>query len=132
MDAAISYGTYPIRLGHVVAIIVIAQCGSGARADEIANGRTAFAVCSACHSTDGSKRMGPSLNGLIGRKAGSASDFNFSPAMRRSTIVWDAEALDKFLANPQYEIPGNRMPFSGIADGSKRADIAAYLATLKQ
>jgi cytochrome c len=132
MDAAISHWTHVIRLCRVVSIVVIAQCAGAARADEIANGRTAFAACTACHSTDGSKRMGPSLNGLIGRKAGSASDFNYSPAMRRATIVWDAEGIDKFLANPQREIPGNRMPFSGIADGSKRADIAAYLATLKQ
>ena len=86
---------------------------------------------SACHSVDGSKRLGPSLNGIVGRKAGSVADFNYSPAMKRSSIVWDAPTLDKFLANPQQEVPGTRMPFSGLPDANKRAQIEAYLATLK-
>jgi cytochrome c len=101
------------------------------RADEAADGKSAFAACSACHSVDGSKRLGPSLNGIVGRKAGSVADFNYSPAMKRSSIVWDAPTLDKFLANPQQEVPGTRMPFSGLPDANKRAQIEAYRATLK-
>src|ERR1700730_1383316 len=102
-----------------------------ASADPISNGRAAFAACSACHSTTGVEDSGPHLNGLLGRKAGSVSHFDYSPAMKTASIVWDSQTLDQFLANPQQQVPGNRMPFTGVADGAKRADIIAYLATLK-
>ena len=119
------------RLGLLVAVLVAAQSAGPARADEVADGKSAFAICSACHSTTGSEGLGPHLNGVIGRKAGSVTSFTYSPAMKRANIVWDAQALDKFLADPQQGVPGNRMPFSGLADAAKRADIAAYLQTLK-
>ena len=102
-----------------------------ASADPISNGRAAFAACSACHSTTGVEDSGPHLNGLLGRKAGSVSHFDYSSAMKNASIVWDSQTLDQFLANPQQQVPGNRMPFTGVADGAKRADIIAYLATLK-
>ena len=57
--------------------------------------------------------------------------FNYSSAMKGSDITWDPQTLDRFIANPQQQVPGNRMPFPGIPDESKRADIIAYLATFK-
>ena len=87
--------------------------------------------CAACHSTDGSTRTGPTLKGIIGRKAGSTAEFHYSRAMKRAAIVWDAATLDAYLSHPQQEIPGNTMPFAGIADAKQRADLVAYLQTLQ-
>jgi cytochrome c len=97
---------------------------------DAAAGKTAFNACSACHSVNGSDGIGPPLNGVVGRKAGAAAGFTYSPALKRANITWDAGNLDRYLADPQKAIPGNRMPFSGMPDASARADIVAYLGTL--
>jgi len=91
-------------------------------------GKTVFEQCAACHSIDGSGDYdGPSLKGVIGRKAGSLEDYRYSAAMKRSAVTWDAASLDKYLTDPQAFIPGNRMAFAGIADTSERDDLIAYL-----
>jgi cytochrome c len=131
MDAQMSRSGRVVRLNFLAAALVIAQNATTVRADEVSDGQSTFAACSACHSINGSEGLGPHLNGVIGRKAGSLAGFNYSPAMKRANIVWDAQALDKFLADPQQALPGNRMPFSGLSDAAKRADIAVYLGTLK-
>jgi cytochrome c len=131
MDAQMSWSGRVVRLNFLAAALVIAQNATTVRADDVSDGQSAFAACSACHSIDGNEGLGPHLNGLIGRKAGSVAGFNYSPAMKRTNIVWDAQSLDKFLADPQQGVPGNRMPFSGLSDAAKRADIAVYLGTLK-
>ena len=131
MDAQMSRSGRVVRLNFLAAALVIAQNATTVRADEVSDGQSAFAACSACHSIDGNEGLGPHLNGLIGRRAGSVAGFNYSPAMKRTNIVWDAQSLDKFLADPQQGVPGNRMPFSGLSDAAKRADIAVYLGTLK-
>lgn len=105
---------------------------ASAQAQDVAAGKTAFAQCAACHSTNGAAGAGPTLKGIMGSKAGVTSDgFRFSRAMRNSGVTWDAKTLDVYLKNPQTAIPGNVMPFAGIADDKTRANIIAYLATLK-
>jgi cytochrome c len=94
-------------------------------------GKKAFAQCSVCHSTDGTNGVGPTLQGIVGSKAGEVPGFRFSRAMKASNILWDDKSLDTYLADPQKTIPGNVMPFSGIADAKERADLIAYLKTLK-
>jgi len=114
------------------AFIIVALAWSHAlpaRADAAA-GKNDFAACAACHSVDGSDGVGPHLNGVIGRKAGSVAGFNYSRAFRQANIVWDAKSLDSYIANPQQLVPGNHMPYSGQPDAATRADIVAYLATL--
>ena len=91
----------------------------------------AYAACAACHSSDGTNGLGPSLKGAYGRKAGSAAGFRYSPAMKRATIVWDEKSLDQFLADTQKAIPGNTMPFPGVPDAKSRAEIIDYLKTVK-
>ena len=71
--------------------------------------------------------VGPSLHGLFSRKAGELSDFRYSPAMRRSGIIWTAETLDRYLADPQGVVPANRMPYAGMSNPNDRADLIAYL-----
>jgi cytochrome c len=98
-------------------------------AADVDNGKTVFEQCAACHSLDGAGDYdGPSLKGVIGRKAGSLEDYRYSAAMKRSDVTWDATTLDKYVTDPQAFIPGNRMAFAGIADKSQRDDLIAYLS----
>ena len=115
----------------LAATLLAAYGGFPAHADPVTDGKTAFAACAACHSVEGADGLGPHLSGVIGRKAGSVPGFNYSPAMKRADMVWDAQTLDQFLANPQQAVPGNRMPFSGLPDATTRADVVAYLATVR-
>jgi len=101
-----------------------------ARSD-VANGERAFAACAACHSTTGRDGVGPHLNGVLGRNAGSVSGFNYSRALQRSKIVWNEETLVAFISAPQKVVPGNRMPFSGLQDAEQLVDIVDYLKTLQ-
>jgi cytochrome c len=90
-----------------------------------------FAACAVCHSVDGSSGTGPTLKGIIGRTSGTTPGFRYSRAMRAAAIAWDADTLERYLADPQELIPGNVMPFSGVAEASERARIIAYLNTLR-
>ena len=100
-------------------------------AQDAAAGKALFTQCAVCHSIDGTNAVGPSLNSIVGRKAGTADGFRYSRAMKNSGAVWDDKTLDAYLADPQKLIPGNVMPFSGMADPKQRADVIAYLQTLK-
>jgi cytochrome c len=89
--------------------------------------------CRTCHSVkEGDNRLGPSLNGVVGRKAGSLSGFAaYSQALKSSGITWDAGTLEKFIANPDEVVPGNNMkPFPGINDETERKQIIEYLSSL--
>jgi len=91
-------------------------------------GEKKFEDCATCHSLKaGDNGVGPSLNGVIGRKAAELGDFRYSPAMRRSGLVWNVKVLDDFLADPQKIVAGNRMPYAGMPDAGERADLIAYL-----
>lgn len=97
--------------------------------DDVAAGQKVFQTCRACHLLVAKRHMtGPSLVGVIGRKSGTAEGFpRYSPAMRQANVVWSAETLDKFLADPQGYIKGNWMPFPGMEDATERANLIAYL-----
>ena len=111
------------------AILILPIFIAFVRGADIEKGKVAFEQCAACHSLDGSGRDdGPTLKGVIGRKAGSLEDFRYSAAMKRSDVTWDAATLDKYIADPQAFIPGNRMAFAGMTDQSQRDDLIAYLA----
>jgi cytochrome c len=85
--------------------------------------------CRQCHVTkEGDNRLGPSLYGVFGREAGSATGFAYSSAMKNADLVWDAETLDRYIQNPDAVVPGNKMkPFTGISDAEQRAKIIAHL-----
>ena len=93
------------------------------------SGEQAFAMCSACHSrqADASQRMGPSLQGLLGRKAGSGKGFAYSPALQASGIVWDAKTLDTYLTAPTRMVPGTRMVIA-VPDPARRQALIDYLS----
>jgi cytochrome c len=104
---------------------------SSTHAQDLAAGKTVFLQCVACHSTDGTNGVGPSLKGVVGRKVGSFDGYRYSRAMRGVDYNWDAANLSAFLADPQHIIPGNFMPFSGIADARARSDLVDYLQSLR-
>jgi cytochrome c len=110
------------------AAITLLLAGS-ARADgDAARGEAKFVDCAACHRLEaGANNVGPSLHGLFSRKAGEISDFRYSPAMKRSGIGWTPATLEQFIADPQAMVPGNRMPYAGMASAADRADLVAYL-----
>ena len=95
---------------------------------DAARGEKRFEECVACHALEkGKESVGPDLHGVFGRKAGEVADFRYSPALKRSGIVWSEQTIDTFIADPQGVIPGNRMPYAGIPEASARADLIAYL-----
>lgn len=94
-------------------------------------GKQAFAQCAACHSTDGSNGLGPTLKGIVGRPSASVPGFAYSNAMKRAHLTWTAANLDSYIANPQAVVPGNAMPYAGMSDAAERAALINYLSTLK-
>lgn len=97
---------------------------------DAAAGKTDFAICMTCHVVDaGVNRIGPSLHGVVGRKAGSIAGFTYSDANKNSGITWSAEKLFQYIEAPQRIVPGTKMSYAGQTDPQKRADIIAYLKT---
>ncbi len=94
--------------------------------------------CRECHAFDkGDNRLGPTLFGVIGRKAGTVPGFAYSDSLKSSGITWDEKTLDKWITNPNAVVPGNNMGaiFSGLADAGERSKIIAFLkqdTTMKQ
>jgi cytochrome c len=113
----------------VMAVLLLLAAGA-ARADgDAARGEKKFGDCAACHKLEaGANNVGPSLHDIFARKAGEIADFRYSPAIKRSAIAWTPETLDKFITDPQAVVPGNRMPYAGMASPGDRADLIAYLA----
>jgi cytochrome c2 len=110
------------------ALLLAAAAGTAHAGGDAARGEQKFEDCVACHLKDRTAAgLGPTLYGVLGRKAGDGSDFRYSPAMRRSGITWTAQALDTFVADPQAMVPANRMPYGGMPDAGDRADLIAYL-----
>ena len=110
----------------MIAAAFVIGLASAALQGDAARGEAIYARCGACHALE-YNRTGPRHCGLFGRRAGSVPGFDYSPAMKRSGIVWDARSLDRFLASPTRAVPGTSMGYAGIADAQERADLIAYL-----
>lgn len=92
----------------------------------------AFAQCAACHAVEPGKHgIGPSLHGVYGTKAGEIPGFAFSEKLKASGLTWDDATLDQWLAGPMKLVPGTKMSYAGLSDPAKRAEIIAYMKTLK-
>ena len=106
-------------------VLLLTSCGSPGA---VSTAPAAFAKCAACHSTElGANRgAGPNLYGVVGRTAGQASGFSFSPALRKSRITWSKAMLDRYIADPAGTVPGTRMNVK-TPDANERAAIIEYL-----
>ncbi|HYD31413.1 MAG TPA: c-type cytochrome [Azospirillaceae bacterium] len=103
---------------------------SGAQAGDAAAGEKVYAQCKACHSLEAGKKMvGPSLAGIVGKKAAGMEGFAYSDAMKNSGLTWDDASLAGYVADPKGKIPGNKMAFAGIKDPTKLDDLIAFLKT---
>jgi cytochrome c len=93
------------------------------------HGKLLFLRCASCHSigNSGGARIGPNLQGVVGRKAGSLPGYSYSAAMKAQNFVWDDATLDRWLTDPNAVVPGTAMAFGGIANSDDRKAIIAYL-----
>ena len=114
------------------ALVVIASSAiaSTALAQDAAAGKTSFNKCLACHAIgDGAKnKVGPQLNGLNGRKAGTAPDYSYSDANKNSGITWNEAQFKEYIKDPKAKIPGTKMVFAGIKTENEINDLWAFLA----
>ena len=118
----------PAILWGITMMVPFALIAQAQGVGDAQRGAQVFTQCKICHSLEAGKNMvGPSLHGLIGRKAGSAPGFAYSPAMKNSNVTWNNDTLSKYLSDPKAFIPGDKMAFTGIKDPSKLGDLLAYL-----
>ncbi|KUO54573.1 MAG: cytochrome C [Alphaproteobacteria bacterium BRH_c36] len=115
----------------LLAVAMIAAVPALAAAEgDAAKGEKVFRKCKACHTVDEAKnKVGPHLDGIVGRKAGAVEDFKYSDAMKNSGLTWDEATLKEYLADPKGRIPGNKMIFAGLKKEEDLNDIVAYLKT---
>jgi len=106
--------------------------GAALAAGDAAKGKKVFNKCKACHALEkGKNKIGPSLCGVVGRKAGEAAKFNYSSDMKKSGLTWDEATLDKFLENPRKTVKKTKMSFAGLNKASDRADVIAFIKDCK-
>jgi cytochrome c len=109
-------------------LALLAGTAAGAEDGDAARGEQLYARCAACHAL-AYDRVGPRHCGVLGRRAGTVPGFDYSPAMKRSKLMWTKENLSRFLADPLSVVPGTTMTYAGVSDAKERADLVAYLGT---
>lgn len=117
-----------MRFAVLVAITLVAAAAP-ARAQDAAAGEKIFTQCRACHQVGESAKnvVGPKLNGLFGRKAGSVDGYSYSAANKNSGITWDEATFAEYIKNPKAKIPGTKMVYAGLKDEQRIRDLIAYL-----
>ena len=116
-------------LWAVTIVAAVSTMSATASAQDLDNGKSVFNKCRACHQVgEGAKNMvGPVLNGLIGRKAGSIEGFNYSEANKNSGLTWDEATFREYIKNPKAKIPNTKMVFVGLSDEKDAEDLLAFL-----
>jgi cytochrome c len=124
-----------MKFGTAAALTMVAALATGtaAQAQDITAGEQSFKKCAPCHSIGpGAKnKVGPELNGLDGRKAGTAPDYSYSDANKNSGITWNHETFESYITDPRAKIPGTKMIFPGIKNDKERDNLWAYLSQFK-
>jgi cytochrome c len=111
------------------AVALAALAPAAARAQDAAAGEKTFAQCRACHQVGETAKnaVGPVLNGLFGRKAGTVENYNYSEANKNSGITWDEATFTDYIKDPKAKIPGTKMIYAGLKDEQRIKDLIAYL-----
>jgi cytochrome c len=117
-----------MRRATISALTLVISMGA-ALAQDIAAGETSFRKCQLCHDVgeNAKNKLGPELDGLNGRKAGSVENFNYSEGLKSSGITWTQETFKEFIKDPRGKIPSTTMLFPGIKDDMELGDLWAYL-----
>jgi cytochrome c len=115
--------------GVMIGAIVLAASAGAAMAQDVAAGETSFKKCAPCHDIgeDAKNKVGPELNGLDGRKSGTAPDYNYSDANKSSGITWNEESFKEYIRDPRAKVPGTKMIFPGIKNDEEVANLWAYI-----
>ena len=123
------YRVTPFVLAGAITFTITAR----AVAQDVAAGERVFkANCGICHSPQpGRNLVGPSLFSIVNRQSGQSPDFHYSDANKNSGLIWNVTTLDRYLIAPRELVPGTKMTFPGLKDPKQRADLIAYLATLR-
>lgn len=118
-----------MRLALVAAVGLVVSTGA-ALAQDVAAGETSFRKCAPCHSIgpDASNKVGPVLNGLNGRPAGSVDGFNYSDANKGSGITWSEAVFKEYIKDPRAKVPGTKMVFAGIKSEKELNDLWSYVS----
>lgn len=146
-DVLYSTEENPEKRGYQIEVAQAADAGAGAASAPQDNTKAAIAEflaqadaakgaasakkCQACHDMGGANKVGPGMAGVVGRPVGKHAGYAYSPAMAGHGGNWDEQTLSEFLANPKAAVPGTKMSFAGVKKIEERADIIAYLKTLK-
>lgn len=124
----------PVTRSSLLVLAALVAAPAAFAADAAAGKAVFDTLCIACHSTTtepGGPPTGPTLAGVVGRKAASVKEFAmYTPALKGYNVTWNDKTLDEFLANPMTKVPGTMMVMP-VADAKQRADVIAYLKTLK-
>ena len=114
------------------ALVALGLAAPAHAAGDPGAGRAVFNKCSICHTVKpGQNAIGPSLFGVVGRKSATEPGFSYSDAMKKADKTWDEATLDTYLTSPKAMVPGTKMVFPGLSKPEDRANLIAYLATLK-
>ena len=121
------------RVSLVFGLFAVLAASHPARAADVAKGGDVFAEeCAECHSVrEGKNKKGPSMFGVVGRRAATVADASYSDALKGSGLTWTPDKLDAYLAAPKKFVPGGKMKYDGLAGTAERANLLAYLATLR-
>ena len=113
----------------VVALSLVAGSAGTVRAQDAAAGEKIFAQCRACHQVgeNAKNAVGPALNGLFGRKAGSVEGYSYSQANKSSGITWDEATFSEYIKDPKAKVPGTKMIYAGLKDEKRVQDLVAFL-----
>ncbi len=117
----------------VIAAAVLCASTGTVLAQDVAAGESSFKKCMPCHKIGpgAENSVGPELNGLDGRKSGSAAGYSYSPANINSGITWNADVFKEYIKDPRAKIPGTKMFFPGIKNETEIANLWAYLSQFK-
>lgn len=122
---------YRVVLLIATSVIALSPGNAGAQEGDATAGAVVFKKCATCHIVDSdTNKVGPSLNGVLGRKAGTHPDFAYSASMKAAGdggLVWDEATLRDYLRNPRVKVKGTKMAFVGLKDDKEITDLIAYL-----
>ena len=118
-----------LKLLTSIAAVALSASATLAQDGNAEAGEDVFKKCRACHDIgpDAKNKVGPMLNGLIGRKSGTIEGFAYSHANKNAAVTWDDATFLKYIEDPRAFMPGNKMAFAGLKDEQDRKDVLAYI-----
>ena len=125
-----------MKTSTLSALVVVTSLAAapGALAQDAAAGKTSFNKCLACHAIgeNAKNKVGPELNGLEGRKAGTVAGYSYTDANKTSGLTWDEATFKEYIKDPKAKIPGTKMAFAGIKKETEINDLWAFVAQFDQ